>query len=186
ITLDAAAGEEALEHYAAHLDLPLGDPSVLPTWALARRAALDVPVVLTGEGGDELFAGYPTYLGHRWARHAALIPSPLRHAVAMLMRRMRPRHHHVTIPYLVERFLEAAALAPYERHAAWFGTASSAEARGLLAPDLRRHVAAEAPLANLEALKSALAASPAAWILRKPEITAYQLADFELYLPGDL
>ena len=186
ITLDAAAGEEALEHYAAHLDLPLGDPSVLPTWALARRAALDVPVVLTGEGGDELFAGYPTYLGHRWARHAALVPAPVRHAVALLMRRMRPRHHHVTIPYLIERFLEAASLVPYERHAAWFGTASPAEARGLLAPELRQRVPAAAPLAHLEALKSALGSSPAAWILRKPEITAYQLADFELYLPGDL
>ena len=49
------------------MDEPLGDPSLLPTWVLARLAAKHVPVVLTGEGGDELFGGYPTYLGHRYA-----------------------------------------------------------------------------------------------------------------------
>ncbi len=186
LTLDTAAGEEVLETYAAAMDLPLGDPSVLPTWALARRAARDVPVVLTGEGGDELFAGYPTYLGHRWARRAARLPVPLRRALIALARRTRPRHHHVTIPYLLERFLEGAALSPFERHAAWFGTASAGEAHGLLAPGLRAATGADQPTRHLDRLWDSLGNSPAAWILRKPELVAYQLADFELYLCGDL
>jgi asparagine synthase (glutamine-hydrolysing) len=186
LTLDAGAGEQAIEDYAAAMDLPLGDPSVLPTWALARRAARDVPVVLTGEGGDELFAGYPTYLGHRWARRAARLPAPLRRALIAFARRIRPRHHHVTIPYLIERFLDAAALSPYERHAAWFGTATAAEAAGLLAPSLRSGLPAGAPTLHLDRLWSSIGVSPAAAILRKPELVAYQLADFELYLPGDL
>jgi len=186
ITLDVSAGEEALATYAAAMDLPLGDPSVLPTWALARRAARDVPVVLTGEGGDELFAGYPTYLGHRWARRAALLPASLRRAAIALARRTRPRHHHVTIPYLIERFLEGAGLAPFERHVAWFGTASAGEAHALLAPELRAGSDAREPMRHLDRLWESIGHSNAAGILRKPELVAYQLADFELYLSGDL
>jgi asparagine synthase (glutamine-hydrolysing) len=186
LTLDAKAGEEALETYAATLDLPLGDPSVLPTWALARFAAQHVPVVLTGEGGDELFAGYPTYLGHRWAGLAAGIPAPLRAAILAVVRRTRPRHHHVTIAHLIERFLESATLAPFERHVTWFGTASATESRALLSPALRQGLPERAPYGHLDRLWTALEHSDASAILRGPDLAAYQLLDFELYLAGDL
>ncbi len=186
LTLDAAAGEEALETYAATMDMPLGDPSVLPTWALARLAARHVPVVLTGEGGDELFAGYPTYLGHRWAGLARAVPGPLRAAILAIVRRTRPRHHHVTIAHLLERFLESAALDPFERHVRWFGTASADESRALLAPGLREAALDRAPLAHHDRLWDSIADSDAAWRLEGPDLAAYQLLDFELYLSGDL
>ncbi|MGH7729752.1 MAG: asparagine synthase (glutamine-hydrolyzing), partial [Candidatus Eiseniibacteriota bacterium] len=134
LTMDAAAGEEALASYARTMDQPLGDPSVLPTWALARLAARHVPVVLTGEGGDELFAGYPTYLGHRHAALVDALPGPLCSAGVSLARRLRPAHHHVTIAHLVERFLGTRGIRPFERHLRWFGTAAPDEARALLAP----------------------------------------------------
>lgn len=186
VTLDAAGGEEALESFAATMDLPLGDPSVLPTWALARFAARHVPVVLTGEGADELFAGYPTYLGHRWARRVAALPVRLRAAILAVVRRFRPRHHHVTIAHLLERFLESAALAPFERHVGWFGTASADEARALLAPVWREALPERAPLAHLDRLRWRLQGSDAAWRLDGPDLAAYQLLDLELYLAGDL
>jgi asparagine synthase (glutamine-hydrolysing) len=53
-----------LEETVAILDEPLGDPSVLPTLFLSKLAAREVKVVLSGDGGDESFAGYPKYLGH--------------------------------------------------------------------------------------------------------------------------
>jgi asparagine synthase (glutamine-hydrolysing) len=186
LTLDATGGEEALESFAATMDLPLGDPSVLPTWAIARFAARHVPVVLTGEGADELFAGYPTYLGHRWARRVAALPARLRAVILAVVRRSRPRHHHVTIAHLLERFLESAALAPFERHGAWFGTASAQEARALLAPALRETVTERAPLAHLDRMRWRLEGSDAAWRLDGPDLAAYQLLDIELYLAGDL
>jgi asparagine synthase (glutamine-hydrolysing) len=186
VTLDATGGEEALESFAASMDLPLGDPSVLPTWAIARFAARHVPVVLTGEGADELFAGYPTYLGHRWARHVAALPARLLAAILTVVRRSRPRHHHVTIAHLLERFLEGAALAPFERHVGWFGTASAEEARALLAPALREKLTERAPLAHLDRLRLRLEGSHAAWRLDGPDLAAYQLLDLELYLAGDL
>lgn len=52
---------EHFEHVTWAADEPLADPAMLPTYLLARAAARDVKVVLTGEGADEVFAGYPYY-----------------------------------------------------------------------------------------------------------------------------
>lgn len=183
VVLDAEGGEEALLGWAALMDQPLGDPSVLPTWALARHASRHVPVVLTGEGGDEIFGGYPTYLGHRHARLADALPSPIAHAALALARRFRPRHHHVTIAHMLERFLGVRGLSPVERHLAWFGTARPAEAAALLAPALRP--APGTMLAAARGLESEL--RPLGLDAGSRDgLLPYQLLDFETYLPGDL
>lgn len=186
LVMTANEGEEAFRLWAARMDQPLGDPSVLPTWALARLAARHVPVVLTGEGGDELFGGYPTYLGHRHAGIAAGIPAPVASAALALARRFRPRHHHVTIAHLLERFLGVRGLSPFERHLAWFGTAREAEAMALLAPELREAAGAEAPLAHARHLENVLGDMQLMGERGAPPMTAYQLLDFETYLSGDL
>jgi len=186
ITMDAAAGEEALEHVADALQQPLGDPSTLPTWTLAGEAARHVPVVLTGEGGDELFGGYPTYLGHRYASRAALLPGFVRRAIIAGARAVRPRHHHLTIPYFIERFMESAARPPFERHVAWFGTAGPDEALTLLAPPLRDLAVGRAPLGHVDRVRDALDHAPLGDLDRSPALAAYQILDFELYLGGGL
>jgi asparagine synthase (glutamine-hydrolysing) len=173
LTMDPASGEEALDRYAAHMDQPLGDPSVLPTWALARLAAQHVPVVLTGEGGDELFAGYPTYLGHRHARIADLLPGPLAATVMALARRFRPAHHHVTIAHLIGRFIATRGIDPFERHLRWFGTAAPDEALALLAPALRSG-RPRAPTAHLRRWRASWR-GPAWCGIRHPGLVAYQL-----------
>ncbi len=60
---------------------PLADPAWLPAALLARRAAEDVPMALVGEGADELFGGYPTYIGAGIAERFANLPAWLRHAI---------------------------------------------------------------------------------------------------------
>jgi asparagine synthase (glutamine-hydrolysing) len=168
------------------MDQPLGDPSVLPTWLLARHASRFVPVVLTGEGGDELFAGYPTYLGHRHAAFAAALPAPLAGLALWLARTFRPRHHHVTLAHLVERFLGVRGLPPFERHLAWFGTARAEEALALLSPGLRAEVPAGAPLQHARHLESQLTDMELMRSGEPPPLSAYQMLDFETYLAGDL
>ena len=186
IAMGSTEGAEALETFAATMDQPLGDPSLLPTWALARLASRHVPVVLTGEGGDELFAGYPTYLGHRHAALARRVPGALRSMIVALARRARPSHHHVTVPVLIERFLTAGTLPPFERHWAWFGTASPAEARALLAPALRDGLPEDAPLAHVRRVAEELEGARVIRPDHEPPLVAYQLLDFELYLSGAL
>jgi asparagine synthase (glutamine-hydrolysing) len=186
VTMNTAAGEEALESFAAIMDQPLGDPSVLPTWALARYASRHVPVVLTGEGGDELFAGYPTYLGHRHAHLAQRLPRALREGLVAFARSVRPSHHHVTLPLMIDRFLTSSVLPPFERHWAWFGTASPAEARDLLAPQLRAELSPGAALAHVTRLGHQLEGAGVTLPTREWPLLAYQLMDFELYLSGAL
>ena len=56
------------------LDEPLGDASLVPTWFLARLASGKVKTVLGGDGGDELFAGYPSFKPTSWS--SAFLSSP--------------------------------------------------------------------------------------------------------------
>jgi asparagine synthase (glutamine-hydrolysing) len=61
-----------------HLDQPIGDQATVANYLVARLAAQHVKMVLTGEGGDELFAGYARYAGERFAPAFQSIPAPLR------------------------------------------------------------------------------------------------------------
>src|SRR5262249_26231534 len=65
---------------------PLGDPAWVPASLLARRAVEDVRVVLVGEGADELFGGYPTYLGALAAERYRRWPEGMRRLAAGLVR----------------------------------------------------------------------------------------------------
>ena len=56
------------------LDEPLADPSFLPTFLLSRLAARHVKVVIGGDGGDELWGGYPTYRAHKLASVYGALP----------------------------------------------------------------------------------------------------------------
>jgi len=62
----------------ASLDEPFGDSSAVPTYVVARETARDVTVALSGDGGDELFAGYRMYKGEAWYRRYCLIPRLIR------------------------------------------------------------------------------------------------------------
>jgi asparagine synthase (glutamine-hydrolysing) len=77
--------EEWVERLPEILDEPLADSSILPTAALARAARGSVKAVLTGEGGDELFAGYDRYRGMRLLARLASWPPGLRRAAASVL-----------------------------------------------------------------------------------------------------
>jgi asparagine synthase (glutamine-hydrolysing) len=106
---------ELLPKIATAFDEPLGDSSALPTYLVSRLAAEHVKVVLSGEGGDELFGGYETYvadlLAARVGRTARLL-TPIAHRLPSSDRR-------VSVEYRLKRFVRGAHLAPLERHHAW-------------------------------------------------------------------
>lgn len=65
--MDCASYHRLLPEAVYHLDEPMADPSSVPMMAISRLAAQHVKVVLSGEGADELFAGYPRYFGEMLA-----------------------------------------------------------------------------------------------------------------------
>ena len=90
-----------------YMDEPLPNPSEIPLFFLAQNAAKYVKVVLSGEGADELFGGYPMYLeGGHFARYAR-IPRTLRRAAATLAKRLPD--------FKGKRFVIRGALEPYQR-----------------------------------------------------------------------
>jgi asparagine synthase (glutamine-hydrolysing) len=79
-----------IDDLAWYLDEPFGDSSAIPTYMVSKLAAEHVTVVLSGDGGDELFAGYERYLVERRERELAKkIPGPLRQSAGLVGRAMR-------------------------------------------------------------------------------------------------
>jgi asparagine synthase (glutamine-hydrolysing) len=128
---------EALQQVVRGVAEPLADPAILPTFLLSRAAHEHVKVILSGEGADELFGGYPTYLGHKIAPKYDALPSFVRGALRGAVGRMPSSSRKVTFEYLLKKFVADAERPWIERHLAWFGTG--------LPPDVARLPVDELP-----------------------------------------
>ena len=118
---------EALERVTHTIAEPIADPAILPTYLLARTARNHVKVILSGEGADELFGGYPTYLGHKVAPMYDALPAPVRSAIRRAVMRLPSSGKKVTLEFLLKRFVTDAERPWIERHLSWFGTGLSDE-----------------------------------------------------------
>jgi asparagine synthase (glutamine-hydrolysing) len=87
---------------------PLADAAILPTFLLARTAREHVKVILSGEGADELFGGYPRHIGHKIAPKYDALPSFLRSGLRKLAFALPPSGKKVTLEYLLKRFVTDA------------------------------------------------------------------------------
>ncbi len=163
-----------LPRLAWHQDEPLSEPAAIPTYLVSRLARETVTVVLTGEGGDELFAGYPKYAAEPLARRLASLPAPLR---ALLL-----DHGVDRLPFGFRKLQVVARSARFgdeaERLASWFAGFAGDERDRLLAPPLAAHAAAASAAA---AFAVALAETRA----RRP-LDRMLDVDLRLWLPDDL
>lgn len=160
---------DAVERLVAALGEPLGDEAALPTYLICEQARRRVTVALTGDGGDESFAGYERYAAHRLAGKAGRFP-PLARAGARALRaapggRREPR----SAAFRAARFLETAAAPAPLRYGRLMEVFTPADRRELLGADVE-------PV-------------PAGRLLgppREPGLRGLQLLDAETYLPDDL
>ena len=98
---------------------PLADPAWVPASMLSRRAVEDVRLVMVGEGADELFGGYPTYIGALLADRYARWPGAAKAIVAAAVRSLPVSDKKVTISYLLKRFIEGDTYSGLSRHLVW-------------------------------------------------------------------
>ena len=97
----------------------IADPAWVPLALVARRAAQDVRMALAGEGADELFGGYPTYLGARYAGYYGALPAIIRRAFRGLVERLPTSDKKVAISFLLKRFVQGQELDGLARHLLW-------------------------------------------------------------------
>jgi asparagine synthase (glutamine-hydrolysing) len=111
---------ELFEHLMYFLDDPIGDFSIFPTYLVSRLAGQHVKVVLTGDGGDELFGGYETFLAQENFRIWQRLPRWLREAVLQpAISRVPPTPAKKGLINRAKRFVDGATLDEHWGHARW-------------------------------------------------------------------
>ena len=115
-------------------DEPFADNSAVPTYLLCRSARKDITVALSGEGGDELFGGYPTYQATAWAPHYRRLPALVRKTLAGAARRLPVSWDRLSWDYKLKQFVYGAEHAGGRSHFAWKEIFSEEDKRELYDP----------------------------------------------------
>lgn len=170
---------EILPKLIWHYDEPFADSSAIPTMYLSQMTRQHVTVALSGDGGDELFAGYTRYLAVKLAAWFDRLPKPLKRLVtARLWQRLPSGAGHRSLLRRGKRFLAALGEAPEQRYLRWVGIFEESQRRELYRPEFA------ADLGNFEAgefLLRAYAECP-----DRDFMTRTTCADVLTYLPCDI
>ena len=113
---------EAFPMVLDNVDEPFADSSAVPTYIVSKETRNHVTVALSGDGGDELFAGYRMYLGEYWSRHYAKIPAPIRNGlIAPLVQALPDARDKPSLEMIrrAKKFLRGMSLAFPERFCGW-------------------------------------------------------------------
>ncbi len=117
---------------AAGQDEPFADTSIVPTYVLCRSARQHVTVALSGDGGDELFAGYVTHGADRIKRGLDRMPAPVVQATRALVQRLPDSRRKVNAIYKAKQLLAGLDLPPCDAHAWWRTLTDTAQVARLL------------------------------------------------------
>ncbi|MDZ7267382.1 MAG: asparagine synthase (glutamine-hydrolyzing) [candidate division KSB1 bacterium] len=129
---------ELTEKLVRHLDEPLGDFSIFPTYLVAKMAREHVTVVLSGDGGDELFAGYDAYRADRLYHAYRRLPAFVRHGlVAPVVKRLPPTEKKKGALNKIKRFVEGTQHPEDLQHVRWMIFLAAQEKRLLYGEALR-------------------------------------------------
>jgi asparagine synthase (glutamine-hydrolysing) len=177
--LSADLAADLVGEIGSWLDEPLSDPSVVPTYLLSRFTRQHVTVALGGDGGDEIFAGYPMYLGHRVAQAYGHMPRALsRLLIEPAIRLLPVKTKNLSLDFKARKFLEGMNHADVvARHHIWFGSFTPREQDALLTADVKRKTDADVYQQARELYDACDAVDP---------IERMQYLDTKLYLAEDI
>ena len=162
--------ESLAQDLSWYMDEPLGDSSAIPTYMVSKLAAEQVKVVLSGDGGDELFAGYDKYQVERRERRYELVPAGIRRLLGAVGDRLPEGTKG-------RNFLRHAALSGQDRYLDATMLFRRDQKMHLFSPEVRELILDGHPLRDEYEF---LAASKEDWL------SAAQHLDLKSYLPLDI
>ena len=164
---------DALAKLIWYYDEPIGDTSIIPTYFVARLARQHVTVVLSGDGGDELLAGYDTYIADRLQRWYARIPRWLHQGIIQPGTSLLPASYNkVSLDFKIKQFVAQAYGSAAQAHFGWRKMFSDEELNALMGGDqaaeyipFERYARYYADVAHASPLKQALYVDMKTWLL---------------------
>ena len=127
-----------------HLDEPFGDFSIFPTYLISQMARSHVKVILSGDGGDEVFGGYEHYQAQKLS-HPPL-PFLFRRILNPLIRTIPPSQKKKGVWNKIRRFGQGFDQATGDRHLRWMMFLTAKDKKSLYAPELQEKLGGAKPL----------------------------------------
>ncbi len=135
--LSVEKAADLISEIGTWLDEPLSDGSLIPTFLLSTFVRKYVTVALGGDGGDEIFAGYPMYYAHKVANIYGKVPQFLRNGlIEPIVNNLPVSNKNLSFDYKAKRFVAASKYDVVTRHHSWFGSFSIDEQQNLLSKDV--------------------------------------------------
>lgn len=160
------------------LDEPLSDGSLIPTYLLSRFVKKHVTVALGGDGGDEIFAGYPMYYGHKVSAVYDSIPRFVRaRLIEPIVNRLPVSTKNLSFDYRAKRFVAGSKFDIVTRHHSWFGSFSINQQKRLLTKDVQASASADIYRGAKDLLKICDASD---------EVEQMQFLDMNFYMAEDI
>lgn len=176
--LSAGKTGDLVSEIGKWLDEPISDPSLIPTFLLSKFVRRHVTVALGGDGGDELFAGYPMYYAHKVAARYEMIPQLIRNRlIEPAVRALPVSTKNLSFDFKAKRFIRASKFDAVARHHSWFGSFSQ-EHHSLLFT----HRVIQETGSDIYAVARDLLATTDA----KGELEKMQFLDMNFYLAEDI
>ncbi len=131
------------------LDEPFGDASILPTYLLSQFTAQSVKVALGGDGGDELYIGYPAFQAHHLMEKLSILPVTWRDALVRWARRLPVSHKYASLEFLLQQFFKGAGISPEIRFFLWMGCYGNEQKKKLFTPEFRARLLHQNPYEDI-------------------------------------
>ncbi len=176
--LSVEKAADLISEIGTWLDEPMSDGSLLPTFLLSRFVRKYVTVALGGDGGDEIFAGYPMYFGHKMARVYDRIPRVFRSGlIEPIINNLPVSTKNLSFDYKAKRFVAASKYDAVTRHHSWFGSFSIDGQNDLLSETVLSNTSADVYAGAKNLLKICDATD---------QIEQMQFLDMNFYMAEDI
>ena len=140
---------ELIEKLPDIQDDPVADASIFPTYILSKFTRQSMTVALSGDGGDELFFGYPTFQAHRAAEIYLRLPKTIQNTIRAIIQNLPVSHRNLSFDFVVKKFIQGMHKNPGIRNQLWLGAFQPNELSGILTDEAKNGIKNELVFQNI-------------------------------------